>query len=124
MTTRKLSPRTIKPIRTRRDHAAALARIEAIWGAKEGTLEADEADVLATLVAAYEEEHFPIEDPDPIAAILFRLDQLGVGHEALTPLVGSRHRVWEVLHGKRRLTLAMIRKLHDELGIPADALIR
>jgi HTH-type transcriptional regulator/antitoxin HigA len=113
----------IEPIRTDADHAAALRRIEALMDAAPGTPEADELDVLATLVEAYEDRHFPIADPEPLAAIQFRMEQLGLTRKDLEPLLGSRGRVSEVLTGRRALSLQMIRRLHRELGIPLESLV-
>ncbi|HEY3354971.1 MAG TPA: helix-turn-helix domain-containing protein [Polyangia bacterium] len=113
----------IKPIRTEAQHRAALATIERLWDAQPGTPDHDRMEVLATLVDAYEREHHPIPPPDPIAAIQFRMEQLGLRRKDLERLLGSRARVSEVLNRRRRLTLAMIRRLHAELGIPADVLL-
>jgi HTH-type transcriptional regulator/antitoxin HigA len=114
---------SIRPIHTPDDHRAALARIEAIWNAEPGTPEGDELEVLATLVDAYERQAHPIGPPDPIEAIKFRLEQLGIDRKALEPLIGTRARVSEVLTRKRRLSLSMIRRLHRELHIPLDVLV-
>ena len=113
----------IQPIRTDADHASALRRIDELMDAAPGTPEADELDVLATLVEAYEDRHFPIGDPEPLAAIQFRMDQLGLTRKDLEPLLGSRGRVSEVLNGRRALSLQMIRRLHRELGIPLESLV-
>jgi HTH-type transcriptional regulator/antitoxin HigA len=113
----------IQPIRTDADHAAALRRIDELMDAAEGTPEADELDVLATLVEAYEDRNFPVDDPDPLAAIQFRMEQLGLTRKDLEPLLGSRGRVSEVLNGRRALSLPMIRRLHRELGIPLESLV-
>lgn len=91
--------------------------------AKPGTDDGDELDVLATLVDAYESKHFPVESPDPIEAIKFRMDQMGLDRKDLEPFIGSRARVSEVLNGRRGLSLKMIRRLHEELDIPLEALI-
>jgi HTH-type transcriptional regulator/antitoxin HigA len=114
----------IRPIRTEADHEAALAEIERLWGSALGTPEGDRLDVLLTLVDAYENEHHAMDPPDPIAAIEFRLEQQGLTRKDLEPLLGSRARVAEVMSGKRGLSIAMIRRLHEQLGIPADVLIR
>jgi HTH-type transcriptional regulator / antitoxin HigA len=114
----------IKPIRNDADHEEALREIERLWGAKEGTPEGDRLDVLATLVEAYEDRHFPIDQPDPIGAIQFRLEQQGLDHRALVGVIGGRSRVYEVMHRKRGLSLEMIRRLNDRFGIPAEVLIR
>jgi HTH-type transcriptional regulator/antitoxin HigA len=115
---------TIKPIRTEADHAAALREIERLWGAEEGTTAGDRLDVLTTLVEAYEQAHFPIDPPDPIEAIKFRLEQQGVDQKALIGVIGGRSRVHEVLRRDRALSLAMIRRLNKSLHIPAEVLIR
>jgi HTH-type transcriptional regulator/antitoxin HigA len=113
----------IHPIRTDADHEAALERIGHLMDARPGTPEADELDVLATLVEAYENRRFPIDDPDPLSAIEFRIDQLGLTRKDLEPLLGSRGRVSEVLNGRRALSLQMIRRLNRELGIPLESLV-
>src|SRR5579862_4682364 len=95
----------IKPIRTKSDYDRALRRVEGLWDSAKGTAASDELDVLATLIEAYEREHFPIDLPDPIEAIKFRLEQLGQDARALIGVVGSRSRVFELLQGKRRLSL-------------------
>jgi len=115
---------TIKPIKTEADHAAALREIERLWGAGEGTPGGDRLEVLTTLVEAYEQAHFPIEAPDPIEAIMFRLEQEGADKKALVGVIGGRTRVHEVLRRDRALSLAMIRRLHRQLNIPAEVLIR
>ena len=115
---------TIKPIKTEADHALALRVIERLWGAAEGTPAGDRLDVLTTLVEAYEQAHFPIDPPDPIEAIKFRLEQQGRDQKALVGVIGSRTRVHEVLRRDRALSLAMIRRLNKSLHIPAEVLIR
>lgn len=114
----------IKPIRTEEDHEAALAEIERLWGAAEGTPEGDRLDVLLTLAEAWEQKHYAMPLPDPISAIQFRLEQLGLDQRALIGLLGTRSRVHEILKGDRPLTLAMIRRLVATFGIPAEALIQ
>ena len=114
----------IKPIRNASDHDSALREIERLWGAPQGTPKGDRFDVLVALVESYEREHYPVTPPDPIAAIRFRLEQAGLGPGALIGLIGSRTRVYEVLRGDRPLTLPMIQRLHDRLGIPAQVLIQ
>lgn len=114
----------IKPIRSPQDHEAALAEIEVLWGSKSGTPEGDRLDVLATLIDAYEAEHFPMDPPDPIEAIKFRMEQQGLTRKDLEGIIGSRARIAEVLERKRNLSIAMIRRLHAKLGIPAEILIR
>ena len=113
----------IHPIRTTRDHAQALREIERLWGARVGTREADELEVLVTLVDAYEATRHPIDPPDPIDAILFRLEQMGLGRNDLVGVIGTRARVSEVLNRRRPLSIAMIAKVRDKLGISADVLI-
>jgi HTH-type transcriptional regulator/antitoxin HigA len=114
----------IKPIRTKRDYERTLREIEHLWGAKGGTADGDRLDVLATLVEAYERKHYPIDAPDPIEAIRFRLEQQGLDPRALVGVIGGRSRVYEVMQRKRALSLEMIRRLHERLGIPAEVLIR
>ncbi len=114
----------VKPIRTAKDHTAALKEIERLWGAKAGTPAGDRLDVLATLIDAYETERFPMDPPDPIEAIKFRMEQQGLTRKDLEPLIGARTRVAEVLNRKRNLSIAMIRRLHTSLGISAEVLIR
>src|ERR1700687_5331897 len=114
----------IKPIRSNKDHAAALAEVERLWGAKSGTPDGDRLDVLATLIDAYELAHYPMDPPDPIEAIKFRMAQQGLTRKDLEPLIGTRTRVAEVLNGKRSLSIGMIRRRHERLGIPAEVLIR
>ncbi len=114
----------IKPIKTRKDYNIALKRIEKLMNAKLNTPEGDELDILATLVEAYEEKHFPIDDPHPIAAIQHRMEALGMDRKDLEPILGSRSRVSEVLNLKRKLSIEMIRNLHEKMGIPASALIQ
>lgn len=114
----------VSPIRSEADHEAALADIERLWGAKSGTPEGDRLDILATLVDAYESEHFPIDPPDPIEAIKFRMEQQGLTRRDLEAILGTRARVAEVLNRKRDLSIGMIRRLHERLGISAEVLIR
>lgn len=113
----------IQPIRTEADHETALERIAELMSAEAGTLEGDELDILATLVEAYEQKHFPIETTDPIEAIYFRIDQLGLARKDLEPYLGSRHRVSEVLNRQRGLSIEMIRRLHEGLQIPLEVLV-
>ena len=114
----------IRPIRTEQDYDAALARVETLMEAVRTEDEDDELDVLATLIELYEDARFPMDAPDPIAAIKFRMEQMGKSQSDLAPILGSRSKVSEVLSGKRELTLKMIRALHEHLQIPADVLIR
>ncbi|MDQ7785426.1 MAG: hypothetical protein RDU20_21255 [Desulfomonilaceae bacterium] len=113
----------IKAIRNESDHKAALACIEELWNAKPGTPEYEEADVLITLVDAYEDKQFPTGDLDPIETILIRMDDLGLTRKDLEPCIGTRARVSEILNRKRSLTLPMIRRLSELLRVPADFLI-
>lgn len=113
----------IHPIHNDDDHSRALYEIERLWGSPEGTPEADALEVLVTLVDAYEAKHHAIDPPDPIEAILFRIEQQGLTRNDLIPMIGSRARVSEVLNKKRPLTLAMIQRLRAGLGISADVLI-
>ena len=113
----------IKPIRTKKDYAAALRRMEFLWGTKLGTREGDELDVLATLADKYEEEHFPIDAPDPIEAIKYIMDERGINRNDLVEILGHRSKVSEVLSRKRELSKAMIRSLHKSLGIPYEILM-
>ena len=114
----------LKPIRSKADHKRALAELERLWGAKIGTPEGDRLDVLATLIDAYEAEQYPIDPPDPIEAIKFRMEQQGLSRKDLEPLIGTRTRVAEVLNRKRSLSIGMIRRLNERLGISAEVLIR
>jgi HTH-type transcriptional regulator/antitoxin HigA len=113
----------IKPIRSEADYEAALAEVDRLWGAPSGTPEGDRLDVLATLIDAYEGEHHPIDPPDPIEAIKFRMEQQGLTRKDLEGVLGSRTRIAEVLNRRRGLSINMIRRLHDTLGISADVLI-
>lgn len=116
----------IKPIRTHADHRRALKEISALMKTDPGpgTPEGDRLDILATLVQAYEQRNFPMDLPDPVEAIKFRMDQQGLQPKDLEPMIGQRNRVYEVLNRKRPLTLAMVWRLHTALGIPAESLIR
>lgn len=113
----------IKPIRNEADYLAALRDIEELMTAGPDTPEGDRLDVLVTLVEAYERNHFPMDLPDPVEAIKFVMEQRGLEIKDLEPMIGRRNRVYEVLARKRGLTLTMVRKLHRDLGIPADSLI-
>ena len=114
----------LKPIRSQADYEKALAELERLWGAKSGTPKGDRLEVLATLVDVYETEHYPMDPPDPIEAIKFRMEQQGLSRKDLEPMIGTRTRVAEVLNRKRSLSIGMIRRLHERLGISADVLIR
>jgi HTH-type transcriptional regulator / antitoxin HigA len=114
----------LKPIRNERGYHQALAEVEELWGAKAGTPKGDRLDILATLIEAYETEHYPMDPPDPIEAIKFRMEQQGLTRKDLEEILGTRTRVSEVLNRKRGLSINMIRALHDKLGISAEILIR
>lgn len=114
----------LKPIRSEADYDIALGEVERLWGAKAGTPEGDRLDVLATLIDVYEAEHHPMDPPDPVEAIKFRMEQQGLSRKDLEPLIGTRTRVAEVLNRRRSLSIGMIRRLHDRLGISAEVLIR
>ncbi len=114
----------IKPIKSETDYEAALERVAELMDAKANTPEGDELDVLTTLIEAYESKHFPINTPDPIEAILFRMDQNGLKDKDLIPFIGQSGRVSEVLNYSRKLTLPMIRRLHSGLNIPTESLIQ
>ncbi|MDE2338293.1 MAG: helix-turn-helix domain-containing protein [Gammaproteobacteria bacterium] len=116
--------RDLKPIRTENDYEQALAEVEELWGARTGTPKGDRLDVLATLIEAYEVEHYPMDPPDPIEAIKFRMEQQALTRKDLEKILGTRTRVSEVLNRKRGLSINMIRALHEKLGISADVLIR
>ncbi len=113
----------IKPIKTESDYRKALKRIEAIWEAAPDTKEDDELTILAVLVESYEKEHYKILPPDPVEAIKFRMDQMGLKQADLARYLGGRNRSTEVLNRKRGLSIRMIRELHDKLDIPAESLI-
>lgn len=114
---------TIKPIRSDKDLRAALRRLEAIYQAQAGTSEADEMEVLVTLIEAYENKHYPIGPADPVEAIKFRMDQQGMTARDLEPYIGSSGRVSEVLNRKRPSSLQMIKRLHEGLRIPYQSLL-
>ena len=115
--------RNLRPLRSEKDYEQALAEVEGLWGAKAGTPRGDRLDILATLIDAYEAEHYPMDPPDPIEAIRFRMEQQGLTRKDLEKILGSRTRVSEVLGRKRGLSISMIRALHRKLGISADVLI-
>lgn len=114
----------IKPIKNEDDYQNALKRLEEIFDAKRGTDEGDELEILSILIDNYENEHFPIEMPDPIEAIKFRMEQLGMKQKDLAEIFGFKSRVSEILNKKRKLTLEMVRKLNTELHIPTEVLIQ
>lgn len=113
----------IRPIKTEQDYHAALSRIEELWGVKKDTKEGDELDLLVTLVESYEMKHYPIAPPDPIDAIKFRMEQMGMTSADMVKYLGSQSRVSEILNRKRQLTLGMIKSLYKGLKIPAEILL-
>src|ERR1051325_7835759 len=119
----RYSMNAVKPIRTRRDYESAMRAVKSLWGARAGTPEGDRLDVLATLIDAYEAEHYPIDPPDPIEAIKFRMEQQGLTRRDLEDIIGTRTRIAEVLNRKRGLSIGMIRRLHRRLGISPHALV-
>ena len=113
----------IKAIKTEEDYNQALSRLEGIFQAPANSKEGDEADVLSILIEKYEDEHYPIEAPDPIEAIKFRMEQMGMTNKDLAQVIGYKSRVSEIFNRKRKLTLKMIRNLHEKLKIPYESLI-
>ena len=114
----------IKPIRTEADYEAALEEVAALWGAASDTPKGDRLDVLATLIDVYEAKHYAMDPPDPVEAIKFRMEQQGMTRKDLEDIIGTRTRIAEVLNRKRSLSIGMIRRLHDQLGISAEILIQ
>ena len=114
----------IKPIKTKADHRRALKEIESLMSARPGTAQGERLDVLVTLVEAWERKNVPMDPPDPVEAIKFHMELAGLTPKDLVPMIGRLNRVYEVLGRKRPLTLTMIRRLHRELGIPAESLIK
>lgn len=114
----------IKPIKTRKDYQSAMKRIEKLFDAKKNTPAGDELEILSLLVDNYEKVHFPIEYPDPIEAILFRMEQMGMKQKDLADIVGYKSRTSEILNRKRKLTLDMIRKISKALSIPTEVLVQ
>jgi HTH-type transcriptional regulator/antitoxin HigA len=114
----------VTPIKTKRDHARALKEVEALMAAERGTPEGDRLDLLVTLIEAWEAKHYPIDLPDPVEAIKYHMECRGLEPKDLVQFIGSRNRVYEVLGRKRPLTLKMIWRLHQGLGIPAESLIK
>ncbi|MBJ7879232.1 helix-turn-helix domain-containing protein [Gelidibacter salicanalis] len=114
----------IKPIRNEADYQNALERLEVIFDAKRGTEEGDELEILAMVIDNYEKENFPIDMPDPISAINFRMEQMGLKQKDLVKMIGFKSRVSEIMNKKRKLTLEMIRKLNADLNIPTEILIQ
>jgi len=114
----------IKPIKTDADYSAALKEIETLMMAELDSPEGEKLDVLVTLVEAYERKHYPLDLPDPVEAIKFEMEQKGLTVKDLEPMIGKSNRVYEILNHKRTLTLKMIWRLHEQLGIPAESLIK
>ncbi len=114
---------TIKPIKTKHDYQEALAKVETLWDARKNTPKGDALDVLTTLIESYEEKHFSILPPDPIAAIKFRMEQLGLEQADMAPYFGGRNRVSEIFKKRRSLSIRMMRMLHKNLSIPAESLL-
>ncbi|KYC39376.1 DNA-binding protein [Scytonema hofmannii PCC 7110] len=114
----------LRPIKSETDYRAALDEIERLFDAEPDTLEFNRLDILTTLVEAYEQQHYPIEAPDPIEAILYYLESRGLSSDDLEPMIGSKKQVTEILNRQQALTLEMIRHLHQQLGIPANVLIQ
>ena len=114
----------IKPIKTKKDYEQALERLEVIFDAKRGTEEGDELEILGILIDQYENERFAIDLPDPIEAIKFRMEQMGYTQTDLANAIGLKSRASEILNKKRKLSLEMIRQLHDKFNIPTDVLIQ
>ncbi len=114
----------IRPIKTEEDYNRALNRLDEIFAAKPDSTEGDELEILGILIENYEEEHFPVDSPDPIEAIKFRMDQIGLDQQDLTKIIGSKSRTSDLLNRKRPLSVRQIRLLHNELHIPADVLLK
>jgi HTH-type transcriptional regulator/antitoxin HigA len=117
------SDMNIKPVKTKKDYEAALKRIEKLFDAGTNTPEGDELEILVTLVESYEKKHFNIAPPDPVEAIKFRMEQLGLKQSDLSKAMGGKNRVSEILNRKRQLTADMMRKLHKQFNIPAESLL-
>jgi HTH-type transcriptional regulator/antitoxin HigA len=120
----KFSTMNLRPIKTKKDYQHALERLEVIFDARKGSAEGDELAVLGILIAQYEQEIFPVDLPDPVEAIKFRMDQLGYDQADFAKLIGLKSRASEILNRKRKLSLEMIRQLHEKLNIPTDVLIQ
>lgn len=114
----------LRPIKTKVDYEAAIGEIGRLWGAATGTPRGDRLDILATLVDAFEAEHYQMDPPDPVEAIKFRMEQQGLTRKDLEQVLGTRGRVAEILNRRRPLSINMIRRLHTKLGIAAEVLIR
>jgi HTH-type transcriptional regulator / antitoxin HigA len=114
----------VKPIRTTEDYEAALEQVAELWGSVSGTAAGDRLDVLATLIDVYERQNYPMDPPDPVEAIKFRMEQQGMTRKDLEGVIGTRTRIAEVLNRRRSLSIGMIRRLHETLGISAEVLIQ
>lgn len=114
---------SIRPIHSEKDYLRTLARIDSLWGAKKRTPEGDEFEILVALVEAYEELHYSVSPPTPIEAIKYQMEELDLSNADLAKYLGSRSRVSEILSGKRKLTVKMMKVLHKELGVPAEVLL-
>ncbi|OYU95989.1 MAG: transcriptional regulator [Bacteroidetes bacterium B1(2017)] len=114
----------IKPIKSESDYLLALERLEVIFDAKANSNEGDELEILGILIDEYEKSHFPIDLPDPIEAIKFRMEQMGYTQTDLAKIIGLKSRASEILNRKRKLSIEMIRQLHEQLNIPSDVLIQ
>ena len=115
---------SIKPIRTKKDYQEALTRLEKIFDAEPATKNGDELEMLSILIDNYEKENYPIDYPDPVEAIIFRMDQLNMKQKDLTEAMGHKSRISEILNRKRKLTLEMVRRLSEILSIPTEVLVR
>ncbi len=115
---------TIKPIKSEKDYLQAMQRLEVIFDAKPNTPEGDELEILSILIDEYEQSRFPIDLPDPIEAVKFRMEQMGYTQKDLANVIGLKSRASEILNKKRKLSLSMIRNLHNEMNIPTDVLIQ
>jgi HTH-type transcriptional regulator/antitoxin HigA len=124
LTQLKFNAMTIKPIKTKKNYQQALARLELIFDAKKNSKESDELEILSILIEKYEDEHFSIGFPDPIEAIKFRMEQLGYNQTDLAKVVGLKSRASEILNKKRKLTIEMVRLIHDSMKIPTEVLIQ
>ena len=113
----------LRPIKTEQDYHFSIQRIEELWGAKKDTPEGDEMDLLVTLVESYEMRHYPIAPPDPVDAIKFRMEQMGLTKADMVKYLGGQNRVSEILNRKRNLTLRMVKSLYKGLKIPAEILL-
>lgn len=114
----------IKPIKTKKDYEQAMLRLEQLFNAKKGTPQGDELEILSLLIEKYEDEYFPIDLPDPVEAIKFRMEQSGLTQTDLANLVGQKSRASEILNRKRKLSLEMIRQIHKNWHIPTEVLIQ